>query len=100
MKVEYATKALSDLREIAAYYAASDNLALADKVAERIEEVVMRVARAPETGRPVIERPGVRVVSLLPYRYNVFYFYAIGSRMVRILHIRHTSRRPWSADRS
>lgn len=100
MKVEYATKALSDLNEIAAYYATNENPALAAKVADRIQEVVARIARVPKSGRPVMQRPGVRVVPLLHYRYNVFYFYAVSGEAVRILHIRHTSRRPWTGNRS
>ena len=96
MKVEYAKKALSDLSEIAAYYAASDDPTLAAKIAARIQDVVARLARAPESGRPVGERPGVRVASLLQYRYNVFYLYPAGSGTLRVLHIRHTARRPWT----
>lgn len=98
MKVEYAKKALSDLSEIAAYYAGDENHFLAAKVAARILEVVARIARVPESGRPVMQRPGVRVVPLLHYRYNIFYFYAVSGATIRILHIRHTSRRPWTGD--
>lgn len=99
MKVEYAKNALSDLNEILTYYAKHERHALAFKVATRIQEVVTRIARAPQSGRPVIQRLGVRVVPLLDYRYNVFYFYAAGGETVRILHIRHTSRRPWTGKR-
>jgi toxin ParE1/3/4 len=98
MKVEYTKKALFDLRDIAAYYDSCDNPAAAAKVADRIQAVVARLARAPESGRPVSGRSGVRVVSLLQYRYNIFYFYAVRGETIRILHIRHTSRRPWSRE--
>jgi plasmid stabilization system protein ParE len=96
MKVEYAKKSLADLREILSYYATNESPALAAKVAARIQEVVARIARAPESGRPVMPRPGVRVVPLLHYRYNIFYFHTVSGETVRILHIRHTSRRPWT----
>jgi plasmid stabilization system protein ParE len=99
MKLEYAKKALADLNEIAAFYTASENPAVAAKIAVRIQEVVGRIVRMPGSGRPVIERPGVRVVSLLHYHYNVFYFYAVADETIRILHIRHTSRRRWTGDR-
>lgn len=33
---------------------------------------------------------------MLRFRYNVFY--AVTGDRVRILHIRHTSRRPWTGD--
>jgi plasmid stabilization system protein ParE len=100
MKVEYAKKAVSDLSEIAAFHTASDNPAVAAKIAVRIQEVVRRIVQMPGSGRPVIQRPGVRVVSLLHYHYNIFYFYAATAETIRILHIRHTSRRPWTGDRS
>jgi toxin ParE1/3/4 len=94
MKVEYASRAVSDILDIADYYVSSDDPATGERVALRIREVVARIARAPRSGRPIPERPGVRVVPLLRYRYNVFY--AATDDGVRILHIRHSSRRPWT----
>ena len=93
MKAEYSRRALSDLRDIAAYYASSDNPAGGDGVADRIQEVVTRLLRVPQSGRPVSERPGVRVAPLLRYRWNIFY--SVKGETLRIVHIRHTSRRPW-----
>jgi toxin ParE1/3/4 len=94
MKAEYSRRAVSDIREIAAYYAHSNNPAAGEAIATRIQDVVERLLRAPQSGRPVAERPGVRVAPLLRYRWNVFY--AVSGETVRILHIRHTSRRPWT----
>ena len=94
MKAEYSPRALADLRNIAAYYASADNPAVGEAVAARIQEVVARLELAPRSGRPVPEREGVRVVPLLRYSYNVFY--AVLGETVRIVHIRHTSRRPWT----
>ena len=96
MRVEYSTRATTDIRDIADHYASSDNSALGERVAARIRDVVARIAQLPESGRPVSERPGVRVVPLLRYRFNIFY--AVRGDAVRILHIRHTSRRPWTGD--
>ena len=96
MRVEYSTRAVSDIRNIADYYARSDNPTTGERVAARIREVVARIARLPESGRPVSERPGVRVVPLLRYPFNVFY--ALFGDSVRILHIRHTARRRWTGD--
>jgi plasmid stabilization system protein ParE len=45
----------------------------------------------------VEQRPGVRVVPLIRYPYKIFY--RIADDTVRILHIRHTSRRPWENER-
>jgi toxin ParE1/3/4 len=99
MKVEYAKRALSDLSEIVAFYAVCNNPTVGDKIAVRIKEVIARIVLMPGSGRPVTQRPGVRVVSLLHYHYNIFYFYAVTDETIRILHIRHTSRRAWTGDR-
>ena len=93
MKVEYSKRALSDLKEIAAYCATLDDPSVGERIAARIEAVVNRIAQLPQSGRPVVQRPGVRVVPLLRYRYVIFY--AVRGKTVRILHVRHTSRRPW-----
>jgi plasmid stabilization system protein ParE len=93
MRVEYSKRAIADLRQIAAYYTRPGNPAVAARIAAGIEEVVARIAVAPLSGRPVIQRPGVRVSLLLSYRYKIFYR-AIRDT-IRIIHIRHTSRRPY-----
>ena len=93
MKVEYARRAVSDIRSIAAYYARSDDPRVRERVAARIREVVARIARRPESGRSVAARPGVRVVPLIRYPFALFYL--VGEGSVRVLHIRHTARRPW-----
>jgi plasmid stabilization system protein ParE len=96
MKVEYAKRALSDLRNISDYHSRSDDPALGERIAAGIRRTTARIARAPESGRGVVQRPGVRVVPLLRYRYLIFY--RIAGDTIRILHIRHTSRRPWAGD--
>ena len=93
MRVEYAKRALADLRQIAGYYARSGNPAVAARITERIEQAVARIAVSPLSGRAVVPRPGVRVALLPNYRYKIFYR-VIGDT-VRIVHIRHTSRRPY-----
>ena len=93
MKVEYSARALADLRQIAAYYARSGNSAIADRIAERIQEIIARIAVSPLSGRAVVGRPGVRVALLRSYRYKIFY--RVAGVAIRIVHIRHTSRRPY-----
>jgi toxin ParE1/3/4 len=94
MTVEYSRRAITDLRNIAAYYAGSNHPAVGEAVADRIQEVVARLEVAPRSGRRVAEREGMRVAPLLRFSYNVFY--ALIGGTVRIVHIRHTSRRPWT----
>jgi toxin ParE1/3/4 len=93
MRVEYSKRAVTDLRQISAYYARFGNPATAGKIAERIEQVIARIAVSPLSGRAVVRRPGVRVALLPSYRYKIFY--RVARDAVRIVHIRHTSRRPY-----
>jgi plasmid stabilization system protein ParE len=93
MRVEYSKRAIADLRQIAAYYARSGSAAIADRVATRIQEVVAQISGSPLSGRSVGSRPGVRVVLLVSYRYKIFY--RVAGDAIRIIHIRHTSRRPY-----
>jgi toxin ParE1/3/4 len=84
---------VADLRSIAAHLAASYPSA-AKTVERRLRIVIARIARWPESARRVIERPDVRVVSLVRYPYRVFY--RVTEEAIEILHIHHTSRRaPW-----
>ena len=94
MTVAYARRALADIRAIAAYYANSADPRVGERVAARIREVTARIGRLPESGRPVAERPDVRVAPLVRYPFNIFY--AVNGGSVRILHIRHTARQPWT----
>lgn len=96
MKVEYSERAVSDLRRIADYHTQLDDSRIGESIAARIREVVAGVMDYPERGRPIEGRQGVRVVLLLQYRYKVFY--KVAEETVRIVHIRHTSRRPWPTD--
>jgi plasmid stabilization system protein ParE len=93
MRIEYSKRAIADLRQIAAYHARSRNPATAARIAARIQEVVARIAVSPLSGRPVVQRPGVRVALLLSHRYKIFY--RVMGDTIRIVHIRHTSRRPY-----
>ncbi len=93
MRVEYSKRAVSDLQSIATRFASSGDSQIGERLVARIEQVVARIGALPENGRPVTQRLDVRVVPLLPFRYNLFY--AIKRDTIRIVHIRHTSRRPW-----
>jgi plasmid stabilization system protein ParE len=93
MRVEYSKRVLADLRQIAAHYARSGNSAIADRIAERIQQVIARIAVSPLSGRAVGGRPRVRVALLSSYRYKIFY--RVAGDAILIVHIRHTSRRPY-----
>jgi toxin ParE1/3/4 len=93
MKIEYSKRAIADLRSIATHYLASGDPRVAAEIEARIREVVARVARSPESAPPVLQRPGLRVVLVLRYPYKIFY--RVMTDRIRIVHIRHTARRPW-----
>jgi toxin ParE1/3/4 len=93
MRIEYSKRAVADLRQIAAYYARSGNPATGERIAIRIQEVIASISALPLSGRAVVQRPGVRVRLVASYRYKIFY--RILGDAIRIVHIRHTSRRPY-----
>jgi toxin ParE1/3/4 len=93
MRVEYSKRAITDLRKIAAYHLRSDDPQVAAAIEQRIRATIVRIARSPDSGPPVVQRPGVRVALVLRYRYKIFYH--VMGETIRIVHIRHTARRPW-----
>jgi plasmid stabilization system protein ParE len=93
MKVEFSNRATADLRKVSA-----DSLMFGDAVAAaveaRIRNIIAHIAERPDSAPRIAERPGVRVIPLVRYPYRIFY--RVLEDRVRILHIRHTSRRPWT----
>jgi toxin ParE1/3/4 len=92
MKLVYSRRALADLDQIKAYYAANASPAIAEAIGRRLENVVDRVGRVPEAAPRVSQRSQVRVVAVVRYPFRIFY--RVRADAVDILHIRHTSRRP------
>lgn len=97
MKVEYSNRALADLRKLSAGSQATFGHRVAAALEARIRAIVEQIRHAPESAPRVDQRPGVRVLPLIRYPYKVFY--RNFDDTVRILHIRHTSRRPWENER-
>jgi|ERR1043166_8385920 plasmid stabilization system protein ParE len=93
MKVEYTDRAIADLRKISADSRAAFGDRVASSLEARIQAVVSHIAEHPEAAPRVVERPGMRMFPLIRYPYRIFY--RVLDDRVRILHIRHTSRRPW-----
>lgn len=91
MKIEYTRQALADLRKIAV-----DSRAFGEGVAaaveSRIRTIIANIAQHPKAAAPVVERPGMRVVPLIRYPYKIFY--RVLEDRVKILHIRHSARKP------
>ena len=93
MKVEYTNRATGDLRKLAAD-SVQFGKAVAIAVDARIRKIIAHIAEYPSAAQRVAERPGVHVVPLVRYPYKIFY--RVLDDRVRILHVRHTSRRPWT----
>jgi plasmid stabilization system protein ParE len=56
MRVEYSKRAITDLRQIAAYYARSGAPTVGERIAAPIQEVVARIAGWPFCGRSIAQR--------------------------------------------
>ena len=94
MSVEYSKRALDDLDAISSYYVEVAEPGTAVRFEERFHDVVARIGRQPASAQSVTERPGVRVALLNTFPYKIFYR-VIDADRIRVLHVRHTSRRPW-----
>ncbi|WP_322513965.1 type II toxin-antitoxin system RelE/ParE family toxin [Rhodopseudomonas palustris] len=92
MKVVYSRQAIADLLRAAEYYTSNASPTVARSIGRRIEDVVQRIATAPESAPRVSQRSAVRTVAVVRYPFRIFYRIELGQ--IEILHIRHTSRRP------
>jgi toxin ParE1/3/4 len=95
MNVEYTPRARADLQEIADYSRKTFGRAVAAALETYIRATVARIAAMPESGVAIQDRQDVRVVPLIRYPFRNFYTAA--DETITILHVRHTSRRPWQA---
>lgn len=93
MKVEYSRRAVADLHKISADSRRTFGNRVAEALESRIRAVVDRISSEPLSAPEVEQRPGLHVVPLTRYPFKIFY--RIIDERVRILHIRHTARRPW-----
>ncbi len=96
MKVEFTNRAVGDLRKISIQSRKEFGDRVAAALALRLRNVVEQIGKAPESAPRVEQRPGMRVLPLVRYPFKIFY--RIIGDTVRILHIRHTARRPWTED--
>lgn len=95
MKVVYTDEALRDINDILSWLA-TNYPAVAPAVGQRIEGVVSRIARWPQSARVVPARSGVRAIPLGRYPYVIFY--RINANTVEILHVHHAARQTPEVD--
>jgi plasmid stabilization system protein ParE len=91
-KVIFTAAARRDLDEILVYLS-QNQPSLVGPVEQRFRAVLEILAQWPESARPVAQRANVRVASLIHYPYRVYY--QVTRDAIEVIHIRHTSRRPW-----
>jgi len=94
MKIEFTNRAVRDLREISGYCRKQFGDRVTAALEARIRDVVTNIADYPERAPRVEGRPGMRFVPLVRYPFKIFY--RIIGNTVRIVHIRHAARRPWT----
>ena len=90
MRVRFTRRARADLAAIFSYVAA-DNPRAAANLVGRIETLIDKLSLFPGLGHPT-RPPGRYVLTVSGAPYQVFY--RVARVEVRILRIRHTSRRP------
>jgi toxin ParE1/3/4 len=94
MKVKYTLRAQADLDAIYTYLDQRSPAAVLS-VKQLLERRIEGLADFP-LAAPVTDEPGVYELTIVRYPYKVYY--QVADDEVRILHIRHRSRRPWGAD--
>jgi plasmid stabilization system protein ParE len=94
MTVEFTNRAVADLRKISAHSREEFGARVTAALEGRIREVIENIAKRPESAPRLEGRPDLRVVLLGRYPFKVF-FRVLPNR-IRILHVRHTARQPWT----
>jgi plasmid stabilization system protein ParE len=94
MTVEFTNRAVADLRQISAHSRNEFGERVTAALELRIRGVIDSIAQRPERAPRVLDRPDFRVVQLGKYPFKIFY--RVLPNGIRILHIRHSARRPWT----
>jgi plasmid stabilization system protein ParE len=95
MRIRYTLRARADIESIFAYLD-SRNPAAALAVKREIERAAAALGVLPYLGAVAERSPEFRAVIVGHYPYRIYY--RIRGNEVWIVHIRHTSRRPWSGE--
>jgi toxin ParE1/3/4 len=89
MKVVYTEETLRNLDDISDYIRQNYPTIL-EAFRLRLQFVVARIAKWPESAQEVADQSGVRVVPLVRYPYKVFY--RVANQTVEIIYIHHAAR--------
>jgi len=91
MRIAYSPRAVFQINQ-AFDYIAADDLPAARAFMTRVEAIAALLANRPGAGRKT-SKPGVQVIGLSPYRYLLFYRVLPENDQIRIVRLRHMSRR-------
>ena len=94
MRLRYSTRATRDLEAIYEYLVERSPRG-ATNVMAAIYGAVEFAQRNPEAAPIVARVAGVRGLLVHRYRFKVFYRVNQADDVIEIVHVRHTSRRPW-----
>jgi plasmid stabilization system protein ParE len=97
MKVRYSPRATRDLDATYEHLIKRSPRGAANVMAA-IFAAVEFIRRNPEGAPAVRNIAGVRGVVVHRYRFKVFYRVLPSEAVAEIVHVRHTSRRPWSGE--
>lgn len=96
MKVRYSRRAVADLESIQEYLNKRSVRGAANVLAA-IYLSIEFIRRNPQASeRTTIA--GVRAKTVRKYRFKLFYRMVASDHAVEIVHVRHTSRRPWRGE--
>jgi toxin ParE1/3/4 len=96
MKVSYSPRAAADLVSIFEFLNQRSPSG-ATHVMTAIYAAIEFIERNPKAAEPTSFQ-GVRSKIVSRYRFKVFYRLSEGGDTIEIIHVRHTSRRPWSGE--
>jgi len=96
MKVRYSRRAAHDLESIRGYLSERSVRGSANVLAA-IYLSIEFIRRNPQASQKTTI-VGVRAKTVRKYRFKVFYRIAVSDDTIEIVHVRHTSRHPWSGE--
>jgi addiction module RelE/StbE family toxin len=94
MRVRYSPRATRDLNSIYEYLAERTPRGAASVMAAVLAAIEF-IKRHPEAAPAVSNTSGIRGIIVRRYRFRIFYRVLLTEGFVEIVHVRHTSRRPW-----
>ncbi|MGH6769943.1 MAG: type II toxin-antitoxin system RelE/ParE family toxin [Xanthobacteraceae bacterium] len=94
MRVRYGPRAIRDLEAIYEYLVERSPRGAANVMAA-VYAAIEFAQRNPDAAPMIARVAGMRGILVHRYRFKVFYRVVEAEDVIEIVHVRHTSRRPW-----